>query len=69
MLDSYTLYALPLYDGASEIQSDFESNVKSVLKAAHHQYVKRISEGEHPDTVLDALVESSLAELKSLSGK
>jgi DNA-directed RNA polymerase subunit N (RpoN/RPB10) len=43
--------------------------VKSVLKAAHHQYVKRISEGEHPDTVLDALVESSLAELKSLSGK
>lgn len=69
MLDSYTLYALPLYDGASEIQSDFESNVKSVLKAAHHQYIKRINEGENPDTVLDALVESSLTELKSLSGK
>jgi len=69
MLDSYTLYALPLYDGASEIQSDFETNVKSVLKAAHHQYIKRINEGENPDTVLDALVESSLTELKSLSGK
>ncbi|MBQ7938873.1 MAG: extracellular solute-binding protein [Clostridia bacterium] len=69
MLDSYTLYALPLYDGASEIQSDFETNVKAVLKAAHHQYVKRIGEGENPDTVLNALVESSLTELKSLSGK
>ena len=69
MLESYTLYALPLYDGASEIQSDFETNVKSVLKAAHHQYIKRSNEGENPDTVLDALVESSLTELKSLSGK
>ncbi len=69
MLDSYTFYALPLYEGASEIQSDFEANVKSVLKAARSQYIKRIGEGEDPDTVLAALAESSLAELKSLSGK
>ena len=69
MLDSYTFYALPLYDGASEIQSDFETNVKSVLKAAHNQYIRRINEGEDSDTVLDALAESSLEELKSLSGK
>jgi len=69
MLTSYTFYALPLYDGASEIQSDFETNVKSVLKAARGQYIKRINEGEDPNMVLDALAESSLAELKSLSGK
>jgi len=69
MLESYTFYALPLYDSASEIQSDFETNVKAVLKAAHSQYIKRITEGEASDTVLDALAESSLAELKSLSGK
>ena len=69
MLDSYTFYALPLYDGASEIQSDFETNVKSVLKAAHNQYIRRINEGEDSDTVLDALAESSLEELKNLSGK
>ena len=69
MLDSYMLYALPLYEGASEIQSDFESNVKAVLKSARGQYIKRINEGEAPDTVLAALAESSLAELKSLSGR
>jgi len=69
MLDSYTLYALPLYEGASEIQSDFESNVKAVLKSARGQYIKRINDGEDPDAVLESLAESSLAELQSLCGK
>ncbi|MBQ8903526.1 MAG: hypothetical protein IJY73_04420, partial [Oscillospiraceae bacterium] len=31
MMDSYKLYSLPVYDNASEIQSDFEQNVKLVL--------------------------------------
>ena len=69
MLDSYTFYALPLYDGASKIQFDFETNVKTVLKSAHNQYVKRVNEGEDPEKVLDSLVEDSLAELISLSGE
>jgi len=69
MLDSYTFYALPLYDNASEIQFDFETNVKTVLRSARNQYVKRVNEGEDPRTVLDALIDDSLAELKSLSGK
>ena len=68
MLDGYTFYALPLYDGASETQLDFEANVKTVLKSAHNQYRKRIGEGEDPETVMEALIERSLAELKSLSG-
>lgn len=69
MLDSYTFYALPLYDGASEAQLDFETNVKAVLKSAHNQYKKRVSEGEEPEIAMEELVESSLAELKSLSEK
>jgi len=69
MTDSYTFYALPLYDGASEIQRDFETNVKSVLKAAHNQYVRRVNEGEDPGTVLAELADKSLEELKNLSGK
>ena len=69
MMDSYTFYALPLYDGASEIQSDFEENVKSVLKAARNQYIRRTNEGEDFRTVLTELAEESLAELKRLSGK
>jgi len=69
MLDSYTFYTLPLYDSASEIQLDFETNVKTVLKSAHNQYIKRVNEGEDPDAALDALAESSLLELISLSEK
>jgi hypothetical protein len=69
MLDSYTFYALPLYDGASEIQSEFETNVKAVLKSAYNQYRKRIGDGEDPEIIMEALIESSLAELISLSGK
>jgi len=69
MLDSYTFYALPLYDGASETQLDFETNVKSVLKSAHNQYKKLVSEGKSAETVLAALVDASLAELRSLSEK
>ena len=69
MLNTHTFYALPLYDGASEIQADFETNVKLVLKAACNQYIKRIHAGEDSDAVLEVLAESSLAELKSLSGK
>lgn len=67
MLDAYTFYALPLYDGASEMQLDFEENVKTVLKAARNQYSKRVKNGEDPAAVLDELAESSLTELKSLS--
>ena len=58
----------PLYDGASEAQLDFEANVKAVLKSARNQYVKRIGNGEDPQTVMEALIAASLTELISLSG-
>ncbi len=69
MFDRYSFYALPLYEGASEIQLNFEKNVKAVLSAAHNQYVKRVNGGEDPDKVLDELVEFSLDELKRLSAE
>ncbi len=67
MLENYSFYALPLYNGASDIQLNFEKNVKAVLSSAHNQYVKRVATGEDPDKVLNELVESSLTELKALS--
>ena len=67
MLEDYSFYALPLYDGASGIQLNFEKNVKTVLQSAHNQYVKRVTGGENPDEVLNELVEASLEELKTLS--
>ena len=67
MLDNYAFHALPLYDGASDVQLSFETNVKTILKAAHNQYVKRVGEGEEPANVLNELVESTLVELKKLT--
>ena len=67
MVQNYEMYALPLYDGASEIQLNFEKNVKAVLKSAHNQYLKRVNEGEAPDSVLHELTAASLRELRSLS--
>ncbi|MBE5865000.1 MAG: carbohydrate ABC transporter substrate-binding protein [Lachnospiraceae bacterium] len=69
MSREYSFYALPLYNGASETQNAFENNVKSVLRSAHTQYLRRVSDGEDPDTVMNELTESSLAELISLSAK
>ena len=64
MLDNYELCALPLFDGTSEIQLGFENNVKTVLRSAHSQYVKRTTAGEDEDFVLKELTEHSLKDLQ-----
>ncbi|MBQ9948257.1 MAG: extracellular solute-binding protein, partial [Oscillospiraceae bacterium] len=69
MMDSYKLYSLPVYDNASDIQSDFEQNVKLVLRSAHNQYIERTSAGEDKEKVLNELAVVSLEELKKLSDK
>ena len=69
MNQEYTFYSLPLYIGASDTQNDFEKNVKAVLRTAHIQYIKRVSDGEDPEAVLNELAASSLTELRSLSEK
>ena len=69
MMSDYTLHALPLYEGASEIQLVFEKNVKSVLKSAHNLYVKRVNAGEDAKTVLRELTKQSLDEIRILSSE
>ena len=69
MMDRFRLYSLPVYDNASDIQSDFEQNVKLVLKSAHNQYVERTANGEDKEAVLNELAAASLEELKKLSDK
>ena len=69
MVQNYEMYALPLYDGASEIQLNFEKNVKAVLKSAHNQYLKRVNDGDDPNTVLTELTDIALTELRSLSSQ
>lgn len=69
MNQEYTFYPLPFYNGASDIQEDFENNVKTVLRTAHIQYMQRVSDGENPEHVLNELAKASLTELRSLSEK
>jgi hypothetical protein len=68
-MSDYTLHALPLYSGASEIQLVYEKNVKSVLKSAHNLYVKRVNAGEDAETVLQELTKQSLDEIRRLSSE
>lgn len=65
MLDTYELCALPVFDGASDIQLGFETNVKTVLRSARSQYLKRISNGEHPEAVMTELTGHALLELQN----
>lgn len=67
MVQHYEMYALPLYEGASDIQLNFEKNVKAVLKSAHNQYLNQVNNGEDPTTVLAELTGAALKELRSLS--
>lgn len=69
MLREYQLYALPLYEGASGIQFDFENHIKFVLKAAHNDYLRRVEQGESGTAVLEELVDSSLRDLQALCGQ
>ena len=52
MIQEYSLLAIPVFDGASDVQSRFEESVKLVLRAAHNEYTERVRSGGNPETVL-----------------
>lgn len=64
MIQDYSLYAIPVFDGASDAQRHFEESVKLVLKTAHNQYLARVRSGEDPETVLNELTAASYDALK-----
>ena len=64
MIQGYSLWAIPVFDGASDAQSRFEESVKLVLRAAHGQYIERVRSGENSETVLNELTNDSLDLLK-----
>ena len=59
MIQVYSLWAIPVFDGASDVQSRFEESVKLVLRAAHSEYIDRVHSGEEPETVLNELTDAS----------
>ena len=64
MYGSYSFCPLPLYDASGEAQSRFEETVKSILSAAHRDYISRIERGDDPETVMSELLDSSLSEIQ-----
>ena len=57
MYGSYSFCPLPLYDASGEAQSRFEETAKSILSAAHRDYISRIERGDDPETVMSELLE------------
>ena len=45
-------------------QSRFEETAKSILSAAHRDYISRIERGDDPETVMSELLDSSLSEIQ-----
>ena len=66
MIRTYSLYTIPVFNGASDLQSRFEESVKLVLKTAHTQYKERVEKGEDPQVALQALTEASLGEIRQI---
>ena len=64
MIEEYSLWAIPVFEGASNTQSHFEESVKLALRSAHGQYIERVRSGEDPEMVLDELTNDSLDLLK-----
>ncbi len=61
---SYQFCSLPLFDGATDTQKNFEKLIKSTLSDAHQEYIHRIQNGENEDTVLKDLTASALASIR-----
>lgn len=66
MNGSCAFCALPRYEGAADVQSTFEKNMKAVLSSAHEEYVCRVQSGEEATDALDELESRALAELRNL---
>lgn len=64
MNGSYAFCALPRYEGASDVQSSFEKNMKAVLGNAHEEYVRRIQTDEDAVSLMEELEKRALNELR-----
>lgn len=62
--DDYHFCSVPLFEGASDTQKNYEKLIKSTLSDAHGEYVSRIQNGEDKDTVMKELTASALAQIR-----
>lgn len=62
--NGYQFCFLPVFDGALDMQKNFEKLIKSTLSDAHEEYIRRVENGENGDTVMKELTASALASLR-----
>ncbi len=62
--NGYQFCFLPIFDGALDMQKNFEKLIKSTLSNAHQEYIRRIQNGENRDTVMEELTASALASVR-----
>ena len=65
MTDTYTLHALPLYEGASATQQNFEEQIKLVLRSARQKYLRMENNVTNRDAILDKLAREALDQLRA----
>lgn len=63
--DDYQFCSIPLFDGATDTQKDFETLIKSTLSKAHEEYTSRIKQGKDKDAVMNELVASTLEQVQN----
>ncbi len=60
----YNYCSVPLFDGAVDVQSDFEKLIKNTLSAAHNEYIRRINADEDAETVMNELLLFTLSTVR-----
>lgn len=60
----YNYCSVPLFDGAVDIQSNFEELIKNTLSAAHNEYIRRINTGEDAEAVMNDLLLSAISTVR-----
>lgn len=63
--NNYQFCSVPLFEGASDTQKDFEKLMKATLSDYHEQYVSRVQNGEDKDTVMQELTASALTQIRT----
>ncbi len=65
MYGDYSFVALPVFEGASQLQKSFDDDITDVFSRARVSYMARVSAGEDSDAVMAELVESTLEQIRN----
>lgn len=62
--DDYRFCKVPLFEGSSDTQKNFEQLIKTTFADAHEEYITRIQNGENAETVMEELTATALDQVQ-----